>query len=184
MVKLDKISHFLPIRFRNGDRVQQFAKKCPHCGKTVSAAQMHGIAANINERILLAAKAECSQCHYRFPVTCVITPQKRVLRVALPLWLYRFYIQLLTRDGVGKPAAVTAAEPVEPPANQQARISASMVSGRGESMGSYQGQSIHDWIACGSDYFDFERVCANATGEKLAADEYLLENHLVYKRRP
>ena len=63
---------------------------------------MHGIAANINERILLAARAECSQCHYRFPVTCVITPQKRVLRVALPLWLYRFYIQLLTRDGVAR----------------------------------------------------------------------------------
>ena len=114
MSKLDKISQFLPIRFRNGDRIQQFAKKCPHCGKTVSAAHMYGIAANINERVLLAAQAQCAHCQYRFPVTCVITAQKRVLRVALPLWLYRLYIQLLARSGQ-QPAPVADNPPAAMP---------------------------------------------------------------------
>jgi len=186
MVKSDKISHFLPICFRNGDRVQQFAKKCPHCGKTVSAAQMHGIAANINERILLAARAECSQCHCRFPVTCVITAQKRVMRVALPLWLYRFYIRMLMRStdaGTQQPlrAPAVSAPPAAQPAN--AEIPLDQVVTALELLGSYQGKPIYSWIEHRGKHYDFSRVTPNPQAEKLACDECLLNQTMIYKLR-
>jgi hypothetical protein len=185
MSKLDKISQFLPIRFRNGDRIQQFAKKCPHCGKTVSAAHMYGIAANINERVLLAAQAQCAHCQYRFPVTCVITAQKRVLRVALPLWLYRLYIQLLARSGQ-QPAPVADNPPAAMP--EPAPVTAKVVpleqvTTAIESLGSYLGKPIFAWIRRNDFFYDFERVSPNPATERLADDECLLDAGLVYKRR-
>lgn len=183
MSKLDKISQFLPIRFRNGDRIQQFAKKCPHCGKTVSAAHMYGIAANINDRVLLAAQAQCSHCQFRFPVTCVITAQKRVLRVALPLWLYRLYIQMLARSGQhaaipenNPPAAVPEPAPVKIVPLEQVTTAI-------ESLGSYLGKPIFAWIRRNEFFYDFERVSPNPAAEHLADDECLLDAGLVYKRR-
>lgn len=183
MAKSNKISHFLPIRFRNGDRVQQFAKKCPRCGKTVSAAQMHGIAANINERILLAARAECSQCHFRFPVTCVITAQKRVMRVALPLWLYRFYIRMLMRSNdTGAPGHNAAAAPVTAqPVNMV--IPLDQVVTALEMLGSYQGKPIYAWIEHHGKHYDFSRVTPNPQAEKLELDECLLDQAMIYKLR-
>lgn len=183
MSKLDKISQFLPIRFRNGDRIQQFAKKCPHCGKTVSATHMYGIAANINERVLLAAEAQCAHCHFRFPVTCVITAQKRVLRVSLPLWLYRFYIQLLAKPTSKSNTAddVTPEKPAEPVAPKS--IAMDQVTTAIESLGSYLDKPIFAWIRRNDFFYDFERVSPNPSAERLADDECLLDAGLVYKRR-
>lgn len=183
MSKLDKISQFLPIRFRNGDRIQQFAKKCPHCDKTVSATHMFGIAANINERVLLAAQAECPHCQFRFPVTCVITAQKRVLRVALPLWLYRMYIQMLSRSGQKTPPPENASHQATAEVAPSSAISMEQVTTAVETLGSYLDKPIFAWIRRNGLIYDFERVCANPATEQLADDECLLEAWLVYKRR-
>lgn len=180
MSKLDKISQFLPIRFRNGDRIQQFAKKCPQCGKTVSATHMYGIAANINERVLLAAQAQCAHCHFRFPVTCVITAQKRVLRVSLPLWLYRFYIQLLAKPTSARevPASMANDKPAVPKP-----VAVDQVTTAIETLGSYLGKPIFAWIQRNEFFYDFDRVSPNPSTERLADDECLLDAGLVYKRR-
>ncbi len=183
MVKSDKISHFLPIQFRNGDRVQQFAKKCPHCGKTVSAAQMHGIAANINERILLAARAECAQCRFRFPVTCVITPQKRVLRVVVPLWLYRLYIQLLMPDSRPAPRLDTPATADTAPQRQPLPVAAHLVDASAEIIGYFGGRPIASSVMFDGQICTFERTSADQCKETLAADEILLEGGLIYRRQ-
>jgi hypothetical protein len=44
------------------------------------------------------SQGSCPACHHRFPIACVITDDKRVHRVMLPLWVYRLWLQMATRN--------------------------------------------------------------------------------------
>ena len=70
MPKPNRLSHFLPLAFRNGQSISRFAKHCVRCNELVTADHMHGVAAVIQNRIVIAAKARCPACDAEFNPGC------------------------------------------------------------------------------------------------------------------
>ena len=178
MRKTDRISHFLPMPVGNGDRISKFSKKCPHCAHVVSADHMMGVASAMKGQIALAAEAECPACRRTFPVSCVITADKKVLRVRLPLWAFRSYLQLIS------PPFVPPVEPATPVAAAPHSLSLDTFDDKAETaLGSYQGRPIYAWLKTGNQYYDFERVFAGNQFERLDGNELLVDACLVYRLR-
>ncbi|GGY12574.1 hypothetical protein GCM10011289_14770 [Paludibacterium paludis] len=183
MAKPDKISRFLPITFSNGMKVQRFGKQCPACRTMVGADQMTGIASLIRNRIFLAAEGCCTACGERFPITCVITDDKRVHRVMIPGALFRFWLQRAVRN-LPQPT-----DPREWELNEPQPAPAGLVVGDGddvlrseESLGRFQGDAIPAWIEYDQLRYLFERAAPPGGAFRLEEDELLLDGRLIYRR--
>ncbi|MDF0604737.1 hypothetical protein HZU77_003590 [Neisseriaceae bacterium TC5R-5] len=188
MAKPDKISHFLPVSFANGNSVRRFGKHCPKCQAMVAAEQMEGLLSKQKDKIFLVAQAHCPSCHHRFAVACVITNDKRVHRVGLPQWLFQFWLQMLTRHDP-QPASKENWE-VEPVESHGASLSSSprlvlaedsSVVCSDEVIGRFQGEPIWAWIEYQGQRFIFERTTPENTQPNLSDSELLFGNWLIYR---
>ncbi|MBB5019386.1 hypothetical protein HNQ59_002687 [Chitinivorax tropicus] len=180
MRKTDRINRFLPLPLGDGDRVSKFSKKCTHCGHIVTAEHMHGIATSVKAQIALAAEAECPACRRQFPVACLITEDKRVLRVMLPMWLFRFYLQLIAKPA---PPMPIEDEIEQSPVQDSLSLEALEDKAVDALLGTYQGKPIYAWVKNDSQYYDFERVFAGTPHERIDSNELLVETCLIYRRR-
>lgn len=173
MRKTHPIHHYLPLSFRNKEQVRQFSKPCTHCGKMLHAKNMHGVARLIDDHIAIAAKAHCSDCGNQFSVMCVIDNQKRVRRVLLPYFFFSLYLRSLKmQQGETEPAPKVEAAPAAP-----APMPTDLVRAE-ESVGRYRGEPIPAWIRFDGRELLFDRI---SSGGHLAAGEFLLDGHLVYR---
>lgn len=190
---LDKkpIDNFLPMRFKAGGAVKQFSKPCIKCGNVLQASQMQGTVRLIDDHIALAAEALCPKCRTRFGVACVIDNEKRVRRVALPAFLFGWYLRLLplqpgemnasVSDTIGggkvaEPAASANEQPIiaapPPPAVDYPRSPASL--------GQYLGKPIPAYIIVAGREIPFDRIALDGRYE---SGEYLLDGCLIYRAR-
>jgi len=185
---LDKkpIDNFLPMRFKAGGTVKQFSKPCIKCGNVLQASQMQGTVRLIDDHIALAAEALCPKCSTRFGVACVIDNEKRVRRVALPAFLFGWYLRLLPLQPGEMNASVSdtlsggrptepAPQPIiaaPPPAVDYPRAHTSL--------GQYQGKPIPSYIIVAGREIPFDRIALDG---RYDAGEYLLDSCLIYKTR-
>jgi hypothetical protein len=177
MYPIRPIDEQLPAQLAPGVTIFRFAKPCPACRTLVPARAMHGVLRRIERHAALAAQAHCPQCGHAFPVCCVIDADKRVRRVALPLFIWRTYLRLIPPQP-GERAPHRVAPPVSPPPMPaQAAPAADYV--RAEAvLGHYQGKPIPAWIEVDGRRLPFDRV---EPGGHVAAGEFLIDGHFVYK---
>lgn len=185
MARQNTISSYLPVTFPNGNRVRRFGKHCPHCHAMVGCEHMAGLASLQQDKLFLAAQGTCPACQHRFPIACVITDDKRVHRVLLPLWVYRMWLQMATRN-TPQPAAKANWEVQEEnttPAQQGILLTDAEVAARSpEILGRFQDQPISAWIEYQDRRFVFER--AAPPGQfALSEQEVLLAGKLIYRQQ-
>ena len=183
MARPDKISRFLPITFSNGMKVQRFGKQCPACRTMVGAEQMIGIASLIRNRICLAAEGHCTACGEHFPITCVITDDKRVHRVMVPGKLFRLWLYRMVRN---HPQPSDTRE-WEMPDNQPLAIGRVLgdsddVLRSEENLGRFQDILIPAWVEYEHLRYAFERAAPPGGSLRLDEDELLLDGRLIYRR--
>ncbi|WP_287882059.1 hypothetical protein [Aquitalea sp.] len=185
MARQNTISSYLPVTFPNGNRVRRFGKHCPHCHAMVGCEHMSGLASLQQDKLFLAAQGSCPACHHRFSVACVITDDKRVHRVMLPLWVYRLWLQLATRNTPQLPSrenwSVEQEEadpaPVGFIVNDVASVTCS-----DEILGRFHEQTISAWVEYEGRRFLFER--AAPPGQfALTEQELLLAGTLIYRQQ-
>lgn len=181
MTTPQKIYRFLPLTFANGNRISRFAKACPHCHGMVTARDMEGIARLLHDKIVLAAEAQCPECGKRFPVTCVISDDKRVHRVRMPLWLFRIWLKLALRN-LPEPQLQEdwSMQEEAPKAGIQLTDSA-QVTRSSEVLGQFDGTPISAWLEVDGRHFVFERALPPAGHLCLNDSELLFEGKLVYR---
>ncbi|OHX11033.1 hypothetical protein C2134_07390 [Chromobacterium sinusclupearum] len=181
MARPDKISRFLPLTFANGNSVRRFGKHCPQCRSMVSAEHMEGIASLMQGKIFLSADARCPKCGETFPVACVISDDKRVHRVVLPLWIFRMWLKSATRHD---PQPVdNDSWQVENESPQGLMLSADAEVVRSEEiLGRFQGEPICAWIEYQGQRFVFDRA-ASSNNLALTPSELLLEGRLIYRQQ-
>ena len=183
MARQNTISSYLPVTFSNGNRVRRFGKHCPHCHAMVGCEHMSGLASLQQDKLFLAAKGTCPACHHRFPIACVITDDKRVHRVMLPLWAYRMWLQLATRNSPQLPARENwevAEETPLPVGIVVADVNA--VTRSAEILGRFHDQTISAWVEYEGRRFLFER--AAPPGQfSLSEHELLLAGALIYRQQ-
>ncbi|QEL57128.1 hypothetical protein [Chromobacterium paludis] len=180
MARPDKISRFLPLTFANGNSVRRFGKHCPQCRAMVGAEHMEGIASLMQGKIFLSADAQCPKCGETFPVACVITDDKRVHRVMLPLWMFRLWLRTATRHDP-QPADNDSWEVEAEPA-QGLMLSADAEVVRSEEiLGRFQGEPICAWIEYQGQRFVFDRATSGGN-LRLTPSELLLEGRLIYRQ--
>lgn len=190
---LDKkpIDNFLPMRFKAGGAVKQFSKPCIKCGNVLQASQMQGTVRLIDDHIALAAEALCPKCSTRFGVACVIDNEKRVRRVALPAFLFGWYLRLLPLQPGEMNASVNdtlSGKPTDPAASlgEQAVIAAPPPPPAVDyprshtSLGQYLGKPIPSYIIVAGREIPFDRIALDG---RYDAGEYLLDGCLIYKPR-
>lgn len=175
----NRIDHFLPVRFKNGTLVKQFSKPCVKCGQMLHARHMHGIARVVEDHLALAAQAHCPACHHQFGVACVIDKEKRVRRVALPIFLFKLYLRVLAVQ----PAEALAHEQALAEVAKQQQASAPKPEPvdypRAETViGRYADKPIPAYIVVNGAEVPFDRI--EAAG-RVNAGEYLLDGCFVYK---
>jgi hypothetical protein len=185
MARQNTISSYLPVTFPNGNRVRRFGKHCPHCHAMVGCEHMAGLASLQQDKLFLAAQGTCPACQHRFPIACVITDDKRVHRVLLPLWVYRMWLQMATRN-TPQPVAQANWEVQEEnatPAQQGILLTdAEVVARSPEILGRFQDQPISAWIEYQDRRFVFER--AAPPGQfVLSEQEVLLAGKLIYRQQ-
>ncbi|RQO77492.1 hypothetical protein DBR44_02460 [Aquitalea sp. FJL05] len=185
MARQNTISSYLPVTFPNGNRVRRFGKHCPHCHAMVGCEHMAGLASLQQDKLFLAAQGTCPACQHRFPIACVITDDKRVHRVLLPLWVYRMWLQMATRN-TPQPVAQANWEVQEEntaPAQQGILLTDAEVAARSpEILGRFQDQPISAWIEYQDRRFVFER--AAPPGQfALSEQEVLLAGKLIYRQQ-
>ncbi|OWY38063.1 hypothetical protein CEK28_14145 [Xenophilus sp. AP218F] len=185
MARPDKIIRFLPITFPNGNSVRRFGKHCPQCRTMVGAEHMDGIASLMHGKIFLAAEACCPSCNDIFPVACVITDDKRVHRVLLPMWAFRLWLRSATRNDPQPPdnANWELAQDTPTPEEMQGYAlpeDAKIVRSE-EILGRFQGEPINAWIECDGRRFVFERATPPGGQLKLEPSELLFEGRLIYR---
>ncbi|MBA4708337.1 hypothetical protein [Aquitalea aquatica] len=185
MARQNTISSYLPVTFPNGNRVRRFGKHCPHCHAMVGCEHMAGLASLQQDKLFLAAQGTCPACQHRFPIACVITDDKRVHRVLLPLWVYRMWLQMATRN-TPQPVAQANWEVQEEntaPAQQGILLTDAEVAARSpEILGRFQDQPISAWIEYQDRRFVFER--AAPPGQfVLGEQEVLLAGKLIYRQQ-
>jgi hypothetical protein len=92
-----KLSMFFPFHFRNGHKVSELTKPCPRCQAKVTTSHMQGRALQIEETIFIDATGHCPQCKHDFTVACVITDDKIVHPVWLPVFFYRLWLNKIAK---------------------------------------------------------------------------------------
>ncbi|UTH75994.1 hypothetical protein [Chromobacterium sp. IIBBL 290-4] len=181
MARPDKISRFLPLTFANGNSVRRFGKHCPQCRAMVGAEHMEGLASLMKGKIFLSADASCPRCQHVFPVACVITDDKRVHRVMLPLWMFRLWLKSATRndpqpsDNDNWTVETEAPKGLELPADADVLRSDEIV-------GRFQGEPIFAWVEYQGQRFIFDRAAASQN-LRLTPSELLLEGRLIYRQQ-
>lgn len=180
------IDQFLPVRFKHGSVVKQFSKPCIKCGQVLQANQMLGILRVIDDHIALAAEASCHQCHTQFGVACVIDNDKKVRRVALPAFLFGWYLralpeqpaemeqQTLSGPAAEEPRNVTLAKPQAAPTPPQVDYPRASVS-----VGQYQGKPIPAYILVAGREIPFDHIALDGTA---GSGEFLIDGLFVYKQ--
>lgn len=183
MARPDKISRFLPITFLNGMKVQRFGKQCPACRTMVGAEQMTGIASLIRNRIFLAADGHCTACGEVFPITCVITDDKRVHRIMIPGKLFRYWLFRTVRNHP-QPSDTREWEIPEHLDQPVGRVVSETddVTRSAETLGRFQGAVIPAWIEYETLRYVFERAAPPGGNLQLDEDELLLDGRLIYRR--
>lgn len=185
MARPDKISRFLPISFGNGTKVRRFAKHCPHCRAMVNADCMHGIAALLENKIFVSARAQCPACQRRFSLACVITDDRHVHRVMLPDWMFGLWLRMAVRD-LPQPVHHQEWEMPEPeqPALQDRIIANSeQVQHSDKILGKFDGIDIPSWIEFNGQRYLFQRA-APPGGIRLEDGEVLFDGKLIYQMSP
>jgi hypothetical protein len=186
MARPDKISRFLPISFANGTKVRRFAKHCPRCRTMVTADSMQGIAALMENRIFVSAKAQCPACRRRFSLACVITDDRHVHRVMIPDWMFAIWLRLAVRD-LPQPVHHHEWDMEEdaPQPSLQERIIADTASVQhsGKILGKFDGVDIPSWIEFNGQRYLFERA-APPGGIRLEEGEILFDGKLIYQLIP
>lgn len=180
MTRTDRISRQLPKRFANGTKIRRFAKPCTRCKHVVEAKDMDGQLLMIDNRLFLAAHAHCPQCRHRFNVACIITTERRVLPVRLPLWLFRLWLKLVAPKAV----IITENDPgwqfsedapaTTRPLEAELAFSAAVV-------GRFQGQDIPAACHYQSHPYHFERVVPAGHPAHTTEQEILVREQLVYR---
>ena len=112
--------------------------------------------------------------------------ETRDARGAAAMAVSLFYIRMLMRStdaGTQQPLRTPAVS--APPAAQPAKCRDSTGSGRYRAGTARQlsGQPIYSWIEHRGKHYDFSRVTPNPQAEKLACDECLLNQTMIYKLR-
>ncbi|MDN0083660.1 hypothetical protein QU487_12985 [Crenobacter sp. SG2305] len=181
MARQDPIARYLPHTFANGTSVRRFAKPCPRCRQVVEAADMFGQLAVLQDRLFVAAEGRCRHCGHRFSVACMITNNKHVHRVALPMWAFKLWLKMATRNTIqpADPAwsmSEPEPEPVTPSLDEADVVAADTIVGR------YDGLEIPAWINHDGHRYNFERTIASGQAPRLAASEQLFRERLVYRR--
>jgi len=181
MAKTDRISRQLPKTFANGTKIRRFAKPCTRCQHMVEATHMDGQLLLIDNRLFLAARAHCPKCAHRFPVGCIITPERRVLPVRLPLWLFRVWFKIVAP----KAAIIIEHDPawqlgdsgaprVVQPAETELAFSDAVI-------GRFQGQDIPAACHYLSHPYRFERVAPAGRPVQTGDQEILVRDQLIYR---
>jgi hypothetical protein len=182
MAKTDRISRQLPKIFANGTKIRRFAKPCTRCRHVVEAQHMDGQLLMIDNRLFLAAHAHCPQCAHRFAVACIITPERRVLPVRLPLWLFRVWLKIVAPKAViiteNDPAwqyEQDAAPPrITRPPEAELAFSEAVV-------GRFQGHDIPAACHYQSHPYRFERVAPAGLPINGSDQEILVRDQLIYR---
>lgn len=174
MRRVSGLDHCLPFQFGDGGRVSRFAKSCVRCGKPVDAAQMHGLIKVLPDRAFVSAMAHCPHCQARFPVTCLITADKRVRRLHIPNGLLLFYLQWSMPDVPVQPFVPEAAPTLT-------AVDPLAVEPTGESLGQYQAQTIYASVRYQGESYRFDRVALQQEAG-VAEGELLLAGGLVYRK--
>ena len=183
MSRPDLLSQLLPYTFTNGVTISRFAKLCPHCQRPVEANGMYGQIVAINERLFLAARAECRHCECRFPIACMIDNQRRVQPVFMPLWLFNAVLSMMARQRVSpndptlqlSPEALAALPPLVP------SLSTEDVTEAKQCVGSYDGIEIPAWIEHNGQRLEFVRVIPPNLWPQLESEERLYRRRLVFR---
>lgn len=183
MARPDTISRFLPIRFPNGARVRRFGKHCPHCRTMVNAEEMQGIACLLDNKLFLAAQAECPACARKFSISCVITDDKAVHRVLIPAPLFRLWLRLAVRNLPQSGDDNWELESAEQPLSHGRILDEhSQVIRSDTLLGRFEGVGIPDWIEHEGQRYLFERAAPVGSIQTLLENEVLLEGRLVYRQ--
>lgn len=187
MARPDKISRFLPISFSNGTKVRRFAKHCPHCRTMVNADCMQGLAALMENKIFVSARAECPACRKRFSLACVITDDRHVHRVMIPDWMFTLWLRLAARD-LPQPVhhqewELEEEEETLPPLHDRIVADSERVLHSDEVLGKFDGIEIPSWIEFNGQRYTFERA-APPGGIRLEAGEILFDGKLIYLQVP
>lgn len=183
MRRPDLLSQLLPYTFSNGITISRFAKLCPHCQRPVEANAMYGQIVAINERLFIAARAECRHCENRFPIACMIDNQRRVQPVFMPQWLFNWVLSLMAKQRVSpndptlslSPEALAALQPLV------TSLSAEEVTEAAQHLGSYDGMDIPAWIEHNGQRLEFVRVIPPNQWPELKAEERLYRRRLVFR---
>lgn len=188
------LDEYLPLKFQNQSTIVRFYKKCPNCGSTVEASNMHGEVLVVNDVAIIAALAKCQKCADKFSVSCLINNQKQVRQLIVPMsflrwWLYKNrqkYLSDLPLNwhislSKGRVTAIPApdSEMKIAPTPQQ-EPSPDLISE--EIVGSLGELQIHSWIIFDGKRYDFDRILLE--GANISKDEELVfKDKLVYSRK-
>lgn len=185
MSEYPSIASYLPVSFGNGQQVKSFGKECPSCRKVVMAETMFGRLVVVQDRILLAAQGHCPHCGHRFPITCVITDDKKVSRVYLPMGILRWWLSTVHGEANApreqkweSHPSTTLPEHVRLP---KQKVSLAQFDHYETIIGSYNGYTIYEWIEVDSKRYKFERVVPKGVPFHAAPGEILVEHVLVYR---
>lgn len=179
----DLLSQLLPYTFSNGVTISRFAKLCPHCQRPVEANSMYGQVVSVNERLFVAARAECRHCDFRFPIACMIDNRRRVQQVFMPLWLFNLLLKLMARQRVSPndptlaltPEVLAALPPLVP------SLSTEEVTESEAHVGRYDGLEIPAWIEHSGQRLEFSRVIPPNLWPQLEPEERLYRRRLVFR---
>lgn len=151
---------------------------------------MYGRVLLAQDRILLAAQAHCPHCGHRFPVSCVITDDKRVHRVIIPMNLLRWWLSTVRQHHVsGEPATQARDWEFHPattlPEHQHLAMSPPKVTlpdARSDDIiGSFDGKPIPAWVRYQQKMYEFTRVWQQKSGTPLLNEqEILIDEVLIY----
>lgn len=184
MPKYAKISRSLPITFANGNAVRQFAKHCVRCRQLVSGEHMYGVMTLVQDRIVLAAEAQCPHCQAKFPVTCVITDDKKVHRVVLPMTILRWWLAS-SQAGRPRPTPTRAEDweyptPVAPTPTPRVVLHTQPDQRSEESIGRFQDVAIPAWVQVNGIRYVFARPVVDNASLSLAPHELLIDGCLIF----
>lgn len=184
MARIARISRLLPKTFADGTKVRRFAKHCPRCRHFVEATDMEGMLAMLDNRLFLSAHARCPRCAARFGLGCMITQDKRVHPVRLPLWMFRMWLRYVLRKAVDieEPSqdwqyGQEEAPAVARPADSELAFSESVI-------GRFQGQDIPASCEYRSQPYRFERVVPAGLPVNADEQEILVRNLFIYRLAP
>lgn len=179
------IASYLPIAFTNGSRVNRFGKECPQCHKLVMADAMFGRMLLVQDRILLAAEGQCPHCGHHFPISCVITDDKKVHRIFMPMIFLRWWLSTMHGDeqGVRTQSEDWEYHPATTLPEHQPKKAAPQLQGLTRSqeiLGSFDGVKIPAKVFYDNGIYEFLRVAPRNGFYQLAASEILVDEVLIY----